>query len=89
MKAKQKLKLEDIRIDWYGKNDGRTIRGYKLEDFLSIHRSVNSKGRWTVTHNRSGTVLIDKLRSRTVAMSCAAEFLRCVRAIRKKYLASI
>lgn len=84
-----KLKRDKVRIAWFGTTEGRMIDGYRYGDSFFIHRSVNrGKRHWTVTHNGTGHLLIDSIRSRKDAVACMVALTKCVRTMRTKYAAT-
>lgn len=76
-------KREKVSITYYG--NPREIDGYRIGDNLTIHRSVNHKRRWTVTHNGTGFLLVDNIRSRDAALNCASRFRRLALRLRKTF----
>jgi hypothetical protein len=82
-----KLKRERVTINYIGDPENRReVDGYRVGEFLTVHRSVNHKRRtWTVTHDKTGFCLIDGIRTRYDAVTCATTFRRCALRMRAKY----
>jgi hypothetical protein len=88
---KKPLKLENVDINFWGAPEERkTIRGYKVNAAVAVHRSVNrgKKSRWTVTHLQSGCAIFDGVRSREAAFEAVRMLGRATKRIRLKLAAS-